>query len=94
MLFHRRFIEKKIAPWTIRNIYRKHGITKKKVVLVKKPASISKQRYPTTEAAVLQKIEASNKEGRIMLYTDEVMFTKHTNQGRDWSRMHLNIEIE
>jgi hypothetical protein len=93
-LFHRRFADCKITPSTLRAVYHKFGIKKKKVVLVKRTAPLANQRWPTTERDIVRQIEASDREGRILIFCDEVMFTKHTNQARDWSRMHHNIEVE
>ena len=62
--------------------------------LVKKPVPLENQRYPTTEAEIVRKLECSTKEGRLILYCDEVNFTKHTNKDKDWARMHFNIELE
>ena len=62
--------------------------------MTKRPVPYANQRYPTTEAEILGQLEASNKEGRLLLYCDEVAFTKHTNLERDWSRMYFNLEVE
>ena len=48
ILFHRRFIDAKITPSQLRNLYRKFGIKKKKVRFVKPLINPSKEKYPTT----------------------------------------------
>ena len=54
MLFHRRYIDAKITPSQLRTLYRKFGIRKKKVRLVKPIINPSKEKYPTTPESILE----------------------------------------
>lgn len=54
----------------------------------------SKCKYSITPASICEQLSQSAAEGRLILYCDEVCFTKHTNQGTDWSRLHMNISVD
>ena len=93
-LFHRRFIDAKITASQLRSLYRKFGIKKKKVRMVKHLHNPSKEKWPTTPESILEQLDKVKKDGRMLFYIDEVFFTKHVNQDHDWSRMHSNTVVD
>ena len=94
VLFHRKFIDAKISPSQLRSLYRKFGIKKKSVRMGKPATNPSKEKYQTTPEAIVEQLDQVQADGRLLFYMDEVFFTKHTNQGTDWSRMHSNTFVD
>ena len=56
-LFHRRFIDARITPSQLRTLYRKFGIKKKKVRMVKPAINPSKEKWPTTPESILEQLD-------------------------------------
>ena len=76
-LFHRRFIDAKITASQLRSLYRKFGIKKKKVMMVKPVHNPSKEKWPTTPESILEQLDKVKEDGRMLFYIDEVFFTKY-----------------
>ena len=76
-LFHRKFIDAKITASQLRTLYRKFGIKKKKVRMMKPFTNPSKEKWPTTPESILEQLDKVKEDGRMLFYIDEVFFTKY-----------------
>ena len=85
MLFHRQFPNKRIAITSLRRLYLKNGIKRKKVRQEKyKPEHILRS-FNDRRRECIGALERAEAEGRKLIFLDEICFTKRSFQSRDWS---------
>ena len=56
-LFHRRYIDAKITASSLRSLYRRFGIKKKKVTIGKPLINPSKEKFPTTPEHIVEQLD-------------------------------------
>ena len=95
-LFHRRYPDRWLAPWTLSQLYRNAGI-KKKSILTRRAPQRKTQRLEEFEDKVLQlhrqvqEIQAA--EGHLV-FIDESTFTARAYQQRAWAQECDNVLVE
>jgi len=66
----------KMAPSSLSNIFKKHGVKRKKVVAVKKPEVHQQERIDRQIRFATDELERYIKDNKIILWLDETMFTR------------------
>ena len=93
-LFHRRFVNKTIPVTSLRKLYIKHGVKRKKVRQEKlKPPHIMNE-FSERCKVVLNELEVAHIQSRKLLYLDELNFTKLSFQNVDWSVRRSNRSVD
>ena len=93
-LFHRQFVNKKIAVTSLRRLYLKHGIKRKAVRQEKlKPQHVMND-FSARCKLVLGEMEAVHAQGRKLLFLDELNFTKLSFQSVYWSVKRSNQSVD
>ena len=94
ILFHRTFPDKRIAITSLRRLYLKHGIKRKTVRQVKVMPPNSRARFVENCKILLEKLAKVKKDGRCILYLDEICFTKQSIKLREWSSKNTNLTVD
>jgi transposase len=94
VLFHRRFPDKRIAVTSLRRLYLRHGIRRKKVRLEKTMTLRVRQNFVQNCRALLASMEQAAREGRILVFLDETLFTKRAIKLREWSGKNSNLAVD
>ncbi len=94
VLFHRRFPDKRIAVTSLRRLYLRHGIRRKKVRLEKAMTLRVRQNFVQNCQALLASMEQAAREGRILVFLDEILFTKRALKLREWSARNSNLSVD
>ena len=92
--FLREFPTAKMNPTLLRQVYRLHGVKKKKYRWYKTPAAgdpNERRQQLTTMKAQLTK---ARNQGYKIVYADETMFTRKTVPDADWSRPKENPAVD
>ena len=90
-LFSLAFPDKKIAPSSLRCLYLRHGIKRKKVASVKVYPQRHLASYHKWRQIILQKLKEVGDYGLKIIYLDEVNFTKRSLQTLEWSGKYSNL---
>ena len=94
VLFHRKFTNKRIAVTSLRRLYLKNGIKRKKIRQVKSTEYRSRVDYPEKCQKLWNEIRVAREEGREIIYLDETNFTKLSLPTREWSEKYTNMTVE
>ena len=94
VLFHRRFPDKRIAITTLRRLYLWHGIRCKKVRLEKSMTQRVRRNFAQNCQGLLAEVEQAEREGRILVFADETLFTKRAIKQREWSAKNTNLAAD
>ena len=94
ILFHRRFTDKRIAITTLRRLYLRHGIRCKKVRLEKTMTQRVRRNFVQNCQSLLAEIEQAEREGRVLVFADETLFTKRAIKQREWSAKNTNLTAD
>lgn len=92
--FHRWFQNKRIAITSLRRLYLKNGVRRKKVRQEKYLPNTTRQNYVQICQNVVQQIDQAKKEGRRLIYLDEINFTKLAIKLREWSAKNSNLTVD
>ena len=85
MLFHRTFPDKRIAVTSLRKLYLRNGIKRKKVRQEKyKPGHVLIN-FNNRKRELIAALDQAAVEKRKLIFLDEICFTKRSFQSRDWS---------
>ena len=93
LLFHRRFLDKKIKIWRLRAIYKANGIKKKAIRAAKIPQGYDREKLERLTQEMRNKVQEAYDEDKMILWLDETVFTKAANVTHSWSRKHQNIQV-
>jgi hypothetical protein len=93
-LFHRIFPDKRIAVTTLRRLYLKHGIKRKKVRQEKYMPLSTRQRFTSDCQDLLSKLDLMKRENKKIVYLDEINFTKRSLSLREWSNRGSNLSVD
>jgi len=94
ILFHRSFTDKRIAITTLRRLYLRHGIRCKKVRLEKSMTQRVRRNFVQNCMNLLAEMEQVKREGRILVFADETLFTKRAIKLREWSAKNTNLTAD
>jgi len=92
--FHRQFTNKRIAVTSLRRLYLKHGIKCKKVRHEKVMPLRSRTNFVQNCQLLLNEIAQAKREGRQLVYLDEINFTKRSLKLREWSGRNSNLTVD
>ena len=91
--FHRRFTNKRIAVTTLRRLYLRNGIRCKKVRLEKVMPEKTRQNFVHMTRSLIEDIEQAKQEKRLIIYIDEILFSKRSIRLREWSNKNSNLTV-
>ena len=94
VLFHRRFTDKRIAVTTLRRLYLRHGIRCKKVRQEKTMTQRVRRNFAQNCQSLLAEMEQAEREGRILVFADETLFTKRAIKQREWSAKNTSLTVD
>ena len=94
VMFHRQFTDKRIAVTSLRRLYLKNGIKRKKVRQEKHMPEHVRVDYTQRCQNLLNEIDQVKSEGRKFVYLDEINFTKRSIMLREWSGKNSNLAID
>jgi hypothetical protein len=94
ILFHRTYPEVKISPSYLAAIYKKHGIKRKTVRLVKTLPRYIAQKVPDKLIMMRSEVKAALADGRKLVFIDEAMFTTAGRITHAYSAKKTNITID
>ncbi len=94
VLFHRRFTDKRIAVTTLRRLYLRHGIRCKKVRLEKTMTQRVRRNFVQNCQRLLAEMDQAKREDRLLVFADEILFTKRALKMREWSAKNSNLTVD
>ena len=94
VLFHRKFTDKRIAVTSLRRLYLRHGIRCKKVRLAKTMTQRVRQNFVQNCERLLMEMEQAKCEDRMVVFADEICFTKRSIKLREWSTKNTNLTVD
>ena len=94
VLFHRRFPDKRIAITTLRRLYLRHGIRRKKVRQEKTMTQRVRRNFVENCQRLLAEMEQAKRDGCIVVFADETLFTKRAMKQREWSAKNTNLTAD
>ena len=93
-LFKMAFPEASLTPSGLRFIYRRAGVKYKHVTFKKSMPLQSMDRAQAQLAEVQRLMVQAHDEDAEVWWTDEVMFTRHSNQRFDWAPKYSNTQVD
>jgi len=94
VLFHRQFPDKRIAVTSLRRLYLRHQIRRKKVRLEKTMTQRVRRNFAQNCQRLLAEMEQAEREGRLLVFADETLFTKRALKQREWSAKNSNLAVD
>jgi len=92
--FRRSYPNKKISSTTLKNIYQKNIIRKKKVRITKIPDRKLKKKITRNILEAKSDLDYYRAQGFRIIYLDETMVTKSTIATHEWSNKNKNFEMD
>ena len=92
--FMKSFPNKKISSSTLKNIYKKHTVRKKKVRITKIPNRKEIKKITRNIMEAKADLEYYRSKGFRIIYVDETMVTKSTIATHEWTNKYKNFEID
>ena len=93
ILFHRQFPNKRIAPTSLRRLYLRHAVRRKKVRQEKNMPLSARKKFVSRCGTMLAGIAQAKAEGRLIVYLDEVNFTKRSLYTCDYACKNSNLTV-
>ena len=94
VFFHRQFPDKRIAVTSLRRLYLKHKIRRKRVRHEKVLPPGLKAQYAAKCTELLAELEWEENEGRTIVFLDEINFTKLSLSRTEWSAKNSNLSVD
>ena len=94
VLFHRQFTDKRIAVTSLRRLYLRHGIRRKKVRLEKTMTQRVRRNFVQNCQRLLSEMEQAKRDGRVMIFADEILSTKRAIKLREWSSKNTSLTVD
>ena len=94
VLFHRQFPDKRIAITSLRRLYLKNKIRRKKVRQDKFVPANQLAAYASKCEELLEQLKEAKKQQRKILYLDEVNFTKLAFESTNYSAKNTNLSVD
>ena len=85
---------KRIAVTSLRRLYLKHGIRRKKVRQEKYMSAVARDAFHGDCIKLRDQIAQAKREDRKVLYLDEICFTKNSLLMRNWSKKNSNLSVD
>ena len=92
--FHRVYTDKRIAVTSLRRLYLKNGIKRKKIRHEKPPPDEVRPHYKEDCVTALRELTEAKAAGRLLIYLDEINFTKRSLLTREWSSKNTNLTVD
>ena len=93
-LFHRHFPDKRIAVTTLRKLYLKNDIRRKKVRQEKHMPVNAQLRFRQNCQDLLSKLDQMQRANKKIIYLDEINFTKRSLCLLEWSHKNSNLAVD
>ena len=93
IMFHRQFTDKRIAVTSLRRLYLKNGVRSKKVRQEKVMPEQTRQNFVQKSRSLVEDIEQAKREGRLIVYIDEILFSKRSIKLREWAKKNSNLTV-
>ena len=94
VFFHRQFTDKRIAVTTLRRLYLKHGIKRKKVRQEKSSPWKHRAGFEEECQKKLNELADHRSRGRIIVFLDETIFSKKALKLVEYSAKNSNLTVE
>jgi len=94
VLFHRQFPDKRIAVTSLRRLYLKHKIRRKRVRHEKVLPQGLRAQYVEKCNELLAELEWAENEGQTVVFLDEINFTKLSLARTEWSAKNSNLSVD
>jgi transposase len=94
VLFELRFPQKRLAVTTLRRLYLAHGVKRKKVRQEKVMPLSAWENFEERRRDLIANLAQAREEGRKVIYLDEIVFSKRSFLGVDWSRANQNLHVD
>ena len=94
VLFHRQFPDKRIAVTSLRRLYIKLKIQRKKVRQEKVLPPHLRAEFRDKCRDLLFQLEEAEAEGRLIVFLDETNFTKLSLPRKEWSTRNSNLTVD
>ena len=92
--FHRQFTDKRIAVTSLRRLYLRNGIKCKKVRQEKVMPYSARKDFVQNCRNLVDHVEQAKLQGRLIVYIDEINFTKRSLKLREWSMKNSNLSVD
>ena len=92
--FHRQYTDKRIAVTSLRRLYLRHGIKCKKVRQEKVMPYSARKDFFQNCRNLIDHVEQAKLQGRLIIYIDEINFTKRSLKLREWSMKNSNLTVD
>ena len=92
--FHRVYTNKRIAVTTLRRLYLKNGIKRKKIRQEKPKPNLMRPNHLQECQTALNELREAKAEERVIIYLDELNFTKRSLLTREWSSKNSNLSVD
>ena len=93
IMFHRQFTDKRIAVTSLRRLYLRNGVRCKKVRQEKVMPEQTRQNFIQKSRSLVEDIEQAKREGRLIVYIDEILFSKRSIKLREWAKKNSNLTV-
>ena len=94
ILFHRQFMNKKIAITSLRRLYLKNRVKRKKVRQHKGVPQQTLVDFPMNRQRILDQLRDAAKKGQEVVYQDEIGFSQKSMSTTTWSQKNNPIQID
>ena len=94
ILFHRQFTDKRIAVTSLRRLYQKHGIKRKKVRQEKSNPWKQRRGFMQECQQRLDTLADHRSRGRLIVYLDETVFSKKALKLIEYSARNTSLSVE
>ena len=94
ILFHRQFPDKRIAVTSLRRLYLKNKIKRKKVRQEKYLPPNTQDKFEFQRSELIEKLDLLQSKKMKFVYLDETNFTKLAFQSKDWSHCRENQHVD
>ena len=94
VLFHRQFTDKRIAVTSLRRLYLRLKIKRKKVRQEKVLPPPLREQFRENCSNLLAQLEEAEAEGRVIVFLDETNFTKLSLPRKEWSARNTNLTVD
>ena len=81
-------------PHLLREVYRRHGIKKKKIKFYKEPKNKNEEANKKDLAKMKRELTKARKDKYRIIYLDETVFTRSTRRHNEWSLPGQNLRID
>ena len=92
--FHRQFTDKRIAVTSLRRLYQKHGIKRKKVRQEKSNPWKDRRGYVEECQQRLDQLAYHRARGRLIVFLDETVFSKKALKLQEYSAKNTSLCVE